>query len=159
MHRCALRLGLAATLVVGAPCAARAQVTLTLSQTPNVFPAPALADYNAGMITNPTGIAFSVNVTGGGFQARTTTVSIRASGASLGNGKALSDLEWRRSDLATWSAMTTANTTVESRQVRWFLQNDPWSNTVFLRMRLNWATDAPATYSTGVVFTLTVTTP
>ncbi len=67
MHSCALRLGLAATLVVGAPCAARAQVTLTLSQTPNVFPAPALADYNAGMITNPTGIAFSVNVTGGGF--------------------------------------------------------------------------------------------
>ncbi len=55
--------------------------------------------------------------------------------------------------------MTTANATVESRQVRWFLQNDPWSNTVFLRMRLNWATDAPATYSTGVVFTLTVTTP
>jgi hypothetical protein len=26
-------------------------------------------------------------------------------------------------------------------------------------MRLNWATDAPATYSTGLVFTLTVTTP
>jgi hypothetical protein len=154
-----LRLGLVTALAAGLPHGVWAQVSLTLSQTPNVFPAPALADYNAGMITNPTGIGFSVNVTGGGFALRTTIVSIRASAASLGNGKALSDLEWRRSDLATWNPVTTANVTVESRPVRWFLQNDPWSNTVFLRMRLNWATDAPATYSTGLVFTLTVTTP
>lgn len=149
----------ATACVAGFASGAWGQVSLTLSQTPNVFPAPTIADYNAGVITNPTGIGYSVNVTGGGFQFRTTTVSIRASSGSLGGGKALSDLEWRRADLATWNAITAANVTVESRQVLWFLINDPWSNTVFLRMRLSWTSDAPATYSTGLVFTLTVTTP
>jgi hypothetical protein len=160
MHPCALRFGLAATLVMGAPCAVPAQVTLTLSQTPNVFPAPALADYNAGMIVEPTGIAFTVDATGGAAnETRTSTVSIRASSASLGGGKVLSDLEWRRSDLATWTSMTSADAAIESRPIRRNGTNDPWNNTVFLRMLLNWTTDAPATYSTGLVFTLTVTTP
>jgi hypothetical protein len=142
-----------------APCGARAQVSLTLTQTPNVFPTPALADYNAGVIQNPTGIAFAVAVTGGAAANRTTTVSVRASSASLGNGKSLSDLEWRRADLATWNAMTTSDVSVESRPVKKNTLNDPWSNTVFLRMLLSWTSDAPATYATGLVFTLTVTTP
>jgi hypothetical protein len=134
------------------------QLSLTLTQTPNVFPAPAVADYNAGLIQNATGIVFTINVSGPAAD-RTSTVSVRAASASLGNGKALSDLEWRRADLATWNAMTTSDVTVESRPVRKNTLNDPWSNSVFLRMHLSWTTDAPATYSTGLVFTLTVTTP
>lgn len=136
------------------------QVSFTLTGTPNVFAAPTLTDFNAGVITNPTGIVFTVNVTGGSTTNRTSIVSIRASSATLGGGKALSDLEWRRSDQATtWHAMTTTNTTIESRTVRKNSTNDPWSNTVFLRMQLDWTTDAPATYTTGLVFTLTITTP
>jgi hypothetical protein len=150
-----------AALVAGAAGPARAQVALTLSQTPNVFPAPAVADYDAGVVLNPRGIVYTVNVTGGSaFTTRTTTVSIRASSASLGNGKPVSDLKWRRSDQpTTWHAMTTADAVVESRQVRKNRLNDPWSNTVFLQMALSWASDPPATYTTGLVFTLTVTTP
>ena len=146
-------------VVAAAPLRLGAQVSLTLTQTPNVFPAPAVADFNAGVIQNPTGIAFTIAVTGGSSTARTTRVSIRASSGSLGPGKALSDLEWRRADLVMWNAMTTMDSTVESRQVRKNSLNDPWSNTLFLRMHLSWMTDAPATYSTGLVFTLTVTTP
>ena len=55
--------------------------------------------------------------------------------------------------------MTTADAMVESRTIRKNGLNDPWSNSVFLQMRLSWTSDAPATYSTGLVFTLTITTP
>ena len=138
----------------------RAQVSLTLAQTPNVFPAPAVVDYDAGLIDNPTGIVFTVDVTGGNAATtRTSIVSIRSSSADLGGGKVLGDLQWRRSDLVTWNPMTTSDVTVETRQVRRNNLNDPWSNTVFLRMLLSWTADAPATYSAGLVFTLTITTP
>ena len=147
-------------LVAGMPRGVRAQVDLTLSGAPNVFVAPTIAMYDAGVNTNATGIGFTVDATGGPANAtRTSTVSVRASSATLGGGKALSDLEWRRSDLVTWNPMTTSDATIESRPIRRNITNDPWNNTVFLRMRLNWATDAPATYSTGLVFTLTITTP
>ena len=98
-------------------------------------------------------------VTGGSAINRTSIVSIRSSSASLGGGKTVSDLEWRRADLATWNPMTTADAMVESRTIRKNGLNDPWSNSVFLQMRLSWTSDAPATYSTGLVFTLTITTP
>jgi hypothetical protein len=136
-----------------------AQVSLTLTQTPSVFPSPVLADFNAGSIAEPTGIAFTVNLTGPANILRTTTVSIRASSASLGGGKVLSDLEWRRADLVPWNPMTTADVAIQSRPMQKNVLNDTWSNTVFLRMKLTWATDAPGTYTTGLVFTLTVTTP
>ena len=37
--------------------------------------------------------------------------------------------------------------------------NDPWSNTIFFRMILNWATDAPATHSGSYTITLSQTVP
>ena len=137
---------------------AAAQITMTLTQTPNVFPAPAVADYNAGVVVNPTGILFTVTLVGASTN-RTTTVAIRSSSATLGGGKPIGDLEWRRADLVAWNAMTTTDAVVESRPVRKNALNDPWANQVFLRIRLNWATDPPATYTAPIVFTLTVTTP
>jgi hypothetical protein len=148
---------LGAGLALAVP--ARAQVTLTLSNAPAVFPAPAVADYDAGFVNDPTGITWTISVAGGGGKMRTSIVSIRSSSASLGGGKALSDLQWRRADLATWNAMTTTNATIESRQIQDKKLNDPWSNTVFFRMLLSWTTDPPGTYSAGLVITLTLTTP
>lgn len=136
-----------------------AQVDITLTGAPNVFPAPTVADYDAGVVSNPTGITFTINVSGGAAANRTTIVSVRSSAASLGGGKPLSDLQWRRADLATWNTMTTTDATIESRPVRKNNLNDPWSNTVFFRMLLSWTGDLPGTYSAGLVFTLTVTTP
>ena len=37
--------------------------------------------------------------------------------------------------------------------------NDPWSNTIFFRMVLNWTTDGPATYSANYQITLSQTVP
>jgi len=102
---------------------------------------------------------FTLDVTGGTKTNRTTIVAIRSASASLGGGKPLSDLQWRRADLGTWNTMTTTNVTIESRTVKINTTNDPWSNTVFFRILLSWATDPPATYSANLVFTLTVTTP
>jgi len=160
MRSFALSVWMVGASVAGLVSGLSGQVSLTLTQTPSVFPAPVLADFNAGVIAEPTGILFTVAVTGGPANVfRTTTVAIRASSATLGGGKLLSDLEWRRADLGTWNPMTTTDAAIESRQQKKNGTNDPWSNTVFLRMQLTWATDAPGTYTTGLVFTLTVTTP
>jgi len=132
---------------------------MTLAQTPNVFlVSPTVADYNVGFVVNPTGILFTITLAGASTN-RTTTVSIRSSSATLGGGKPIGDLEWRRADLVAWNAMTTTDAAVESRPVRKNTLNDPWSNQVFLRILLNWASDPPATYTAPIVFTLTVTTP
>jgi hypothetical protein len=37
--------------------------------------------------------------------------------------------------------------------------NDPWSNTIFFRLLLNWTTDAPATYTADYQITLAQTVP
>jgi hypothetical protein len=150
----------AAVLAFARGLAAQGQgIDITLTQTPNVFPAATVADYNAGFIVNPTGILFTIDAMGGPKDDRTTIVSIRSTSITLGGGKPIGDLEWRRADLGTWNAMTITDAVVESKPIQRGGLNDPWSKEVFLRVRLNWATDPPATYTAPIVFTLTVTTP
>lgn len=121
------------------------------------FPAPTATDYAAGWVNSTTGVTFTVNAFTGG--SRTTTVSIRAVSASLGGGKVIGDLQWRRSDLAGWTSITATNAQVEQRVQVLNGANDPWSNTVFFRMLLNWTTDAPGTYSANYQVTITQTVP
>jgi hypothetical protein len=102
-------------------------------------------------------MTFTINSTNG--VQRTTTISIRSISANLGGGKAIADLQWRRSDLATWNSITLTDAQVEQRIVVNKGLNDPWSNTIFFRMVLNWATDAPATYSGTYQITLSQTVP
>jgi hypothetical protein len=102
---------------------------------------------------------------GGPNADRTTTVSISSTSGTLGGGKPIADLEWRRADLGGWNAMMITDAPVETRPIQRRQNpqnpgvNDPWSNQVFLRIKLKWATDPPATYTAPIVFTLTVTTP
>jgi hypothetical protein len=150
-------------IAVGALCmlAGRASAqngTLTLSGATITFAAPTAADYIAGFKNSATGVLFTYDATGGGG-SRTTAILIRSSSANMGGGKVIGDLQWRRSDLATWNNITTTNVLVESRSVVRDGLNDPWSNTIFFRILLNWATDAPATYSATYVITLSQTAP
>jgi len=138
------------------PLAAQ-KTQLTVSGGTITFPAPTAADYIAGFIDSSTGAMFTINSQNGA--QRTTTISIRAPSASLGNGKLIGDLQWRRSDLATWNDVTLADAQVEQRIVVNKGLNDPWSNTVFFRMALSWTSDAPATYSANYVITLSQTVP
>jgi hypothetical protein len=138
------------------PLAAQ-KTTLTLTNGAVTFPAPTAADYINGYVDAPTGVTFSINSVNG--LQRTTTISIRSTSANLGGGKVIADLEWRRSDLATWNSVTLTDAQVEQRIVINKGLNDPWSNTIFFRMVLNWTTDAPATYSANYQITLSQTVP
>lgn len=126
--------------------------TLTVTGGTITFPAPTAADYIAGFVTATPGVTFTVASASGA--QRTTTISIRSTSPSLGNGKAIGDLEWRRSDLAVWNAITTTNAQVEQRIVINKGLNDPWNNTIFFRMALSWTSDGPATYTANYQITL-----
>jgi hypothetical protein len=145
-----------ALVLLASPLAAQKTI-LTLAGGTITFAAPTAADYIAGFIDSGTGVTFTLNAQTGA--SRTTTVSIRSISANLGGGKVIADLQWRRSDLATWNSITLTDAQVEQRvQVRNGL-NDPWNNTIFFRMLLNWTTDAPATYSGTYQITLSQTVP
>ncbi len=143
-----------------AAVAAEAQnpkTVLTLTSTV-VFPAPTANDYAAGFVNSTTGVTFTVDATVGA-QPHTTTILIRSLSATLGGSKVIGDLQWRRSDLATWTSISVANAQVEQRPQVKDVLNDPWSNTIFFRMLLNWTTDPPATYSCNYQITLSQTVP
>jgi len=147
---------LLALALFASPIAAQ-KTTLSVTGGTVAFPAPTATDYIAGFIDASTGATFTINSLNG--LARTTTISIRSTSASLGGSKVIGDLQWRRSDLATWNSITLTDTQVEQRIVINKGLNDPWSNTIFFRMLLSWTSDAPATYSANYQITLSQTVP
>ena len=147
---------LLALALFASPLAAQ-KTTLSVTGGTVAFPAPTAADYIAGFLDASTGATFTINSLNG--LARTTTISIRSTSASLGGSKVIGDLEWRRSDLATWNSITLTDAQVEQRIVINKGLNDPWGNTIFFRMLLNWTSDGPATYSANYQITLSQTVP
>jgi hypothetical protein len=141
-------------LCFASPVAAQS-TTLALTGNVITFPAPTATDYVNGFVYS-SGVLFTVNATSSSGQANMTTVAIKSTSANLGNGKVLADLQWRRSDLATWNTITLANVNVETRSQTFNGANDPWSNTIFFRMKLTWTTDAPAAYTANYTITLNV---
>ena len=158
----ALAVVLLACLALPASAQAR-RFTFTLTGGPLLFPVPTAADFANGVAVHPAGLTFLVDLDNRGSPnaVMTTTVSIRGTSAVLGgSGKPLSDLEWSLGSTAgPWTPLTTSDIAIESRPVQKNAANDPWGNTLHFRMRLGWTTDAPATYSTGIVVTITVTGP
>jgi hypothetical protein len=149
--------GAAFALVAAASPLTAQKTNLAVTGGTITFPAPTAADYIAGFVNSTTGVTFTINSTNG--VQRTTTITIRSTSASLGNGKVLADLQWRRSDLANWTSITQTDAQVEQRIVINKGLNDPWSNTVYFRMLLNWTSDAPATYTANYEITLSQTVP
>src|SRR6266550_8056741 len=103
-----------ALVLVASPLAAQ-KTNLTLTGGTITFPAPTAADYIAGFVNSTTGVTYTVDAQTG--TSRTTTVSIRSTSANLGGGKVLGDLQWRRSDLASWNSITVTDVQVEQRVV------------------------------------------
>ena len=145
-----------ALILFASPVAAQKTI-LTLAGGVITFPSPTATDYIAGFVDAATGVTFALNAQTG--TSRTTTIAIRSSSANLGGGKVIGDLQWRRSDLVTWNSITLTDAQVEQRILVRGVLNDPWSNTIFFRMVLNWTSDAPATYSANYVITLSQTVP
>jgi len=162
LTRCVQRIALvlAALALVAAPADGQGnpRTNLTLAGATITFPAPTANDYVAGFVNSTSGVTFTLDASSGN-QSHTTTIHIRATSASLGGGKLIGDLQWRRSDLTAWTSITATDAQIEQRvQVRNGL-NDPWSNTIFFRMLLDWTTDAPATYTADYQITLSQTVP
>ena len=145
-----------ALILCASPLAAQKTI-LSLTGGTITFNAPTAADYIAGYIDSPTGVTFTLNAQTGA--SRTTTISVRSTSASLGGGKVIGDLQWRRSDLAAWNSITLTDAQVEQRIAVKGGTNDPWSNTIFFRMLLNWTTDPPGTYTANYQITLSQTVP
>ena len=145
-----------ATALLASPLAAQ-KTALALTGGTITFPAPTAADYINGYVNSTTGVLYTINSVNGAN--RTTTISIRTTSANLGGTKSIADLMWRRSDLATWTSISLTDAQVEQKPVVNKGLNDPWSNTLFFRMNLNWATDAPATYTGSYTITLSQTVP
>lgn len=147
----------AATLLA-APLQAQGSVVLTVTGGPVTIPAPAVADYNAGLVLDATPLQYNVNIAGGPpGTLHTTTVSIRSTSGTFGT-LALADLQWRRSDLVAWNGLTTSDVAIESRQISRNTGNN-WTNSIQFRSLISWTGTPPATYSANLVVTLTVTTP
>jgi hypothetical protein len=89
----------------------------------------------------------------------TTTVYIRSSSATLGGGKAVGALEWRRADDVTWHALTTSNVAVEAKTTSFSLSGHTFSNSIYFRIALHWTSDPPATYTGHLVLTLSTAQP
>ena len=151
----AVRLAFLLGLVFFATPVAAQSTTLTLSGNVITFPAPTATDFVNGYVYS-SGVLFTVDATSNSGQANVTTIAIKSTSANLGNGKILADLQWRRSDLGTWNTITLANVNVETRSQTFNGANDPWSNTIFFRMKLTWTTDAPAAYTANYTITLSV---
>jgi hypothetical protein len=145
-----------AMALFASPLAAQKTI-LTLTGGTITFPAPTATDYINGYVNSSTGVIFTASSQNG--VNRTTTISIRTTSANLGGSKPIADLLWRRSDLATWNSITLTDAQVEQRLVVNKVLNDPWSNTIFFRMNLNWVSDPPATYSASYTITLSQTVP
>ncbi len=146
-----------ALALVASPLAAQ-KTSLTLSNGAVTFPGPTATDYINGFVDAATGVSYTLSATQGNA-SHTTTVSIRSTSANLGGGKIIGDLQWRRSDLATWNSMSLTDSQVEQKIMIRSVLNDPWSNTIFFRMILHWTTDAPGTYSANYQVTLSQTVP
>jgi len=140
--------------------------TTTLSVTSGstaTFANPTLADYVTGYIDGPT-VNFTVSLAGGpNGTSRTTTVEVCASNASLGSGKALSNLLWQPADLSKgWQAVTTGCTgAINPARVvgaQALTKGQSWSGGVKLRMVLNW-NDTAASYGTPIELAVSVSTP
>ena len=139
--------------------AARAQtsVQLAFAGAPVSFDAPTAADYAAGTIEAHSPLPFQIATASEPTGSFTTTVYIRSSSPSLGGGKSLGDMEWRRGDGETWFPLTTTNAIVESRITNGSPQGHSWDNTIYLRVALRWTSDAPGTYVGNLVITVSTT--
>jgi hypothetical protein len=138
------RVALAAALLGASAHALRAQTaTLTVTGAATQMPNPTLADYVAGYIVDPTPITYSLRLNSGRSSCTyTIRVQVRASVATLGSGKVISDLQW--STTGSYTSVTASYVTVATHTMTTAATTA--SGSITLRMLLHW-TDTAASYT------------
>lgn len=163
-RRACLALALACGAVATLEAQGNRRTNLTVTGLPLSVATTTTADFDALAVAIGS-LSFTVDLTtnsgGGGFSPRSTTVFVRCGTPCPALGTLpVGALEWRRSDLGTWNPLTTAFVAIENRTATFGGTNDPWSNTVFWRYALAWAS-TPPTLATAfyLQFQLTVAAP
>lgn len=152
------RCGLLLAAALPSRLLAQGSVVLTVTGSPVTIPAPAIADYNAGFVVDPTTLSYNVNIAGGPpSNTHLTVVTIRSASATFGT-LALSNLQWARTDIGSWTPLTTSDVQVESRDISRNSGNN-WTNSLQFRCLISWTGVPPATYTANLIVTLTVTSP
>lgn len=154
-------------VLVFAPLRAEAQgnrrTNLTISGFPLTVASTTIAQFDAAsiIIGNSTfTVDLRTNTGGGGFSPRVTTVAVNCLAPCPTTGTLpVGGLQWRRSDLAAWTPLTTTPTTVEIRTVFFNGVNDAWTNSMQWRYVANWVTTPPGSTSFGIQYQLVVTAP
>ncbi|GAC1654731.1 MAG: hypothetical protein NVS4B3_18990 [Gemmatimonadaceae bacterium] len=111
------------------------------------FPSPTVADFNIGYIDFPTAVVVTVNLLP---PQNAFDLCISMTGPTLGGVKVVGDLQWRRSDQATYTAGTLTDVPVQT-----FPSTSPATVSVILyfRMLLPWDTTTPNGYSSDILCT------
>jgi len=154
--------GAVVACAVASNALAAQSINFVLSTAPIVFPTPTLANFSSwppsavGPVTDSVALPFTVDRTGN-VQRRETTVLVRCTAVS--GGKACADIEWRNGASGPWTALTVTDAVVESRTVIPNELNDPWSGTLWLRVRIDWDDPAPSVMTSGIALTLSVYRP
>jgi hypothetical protein len=126
------------------------------------IPTPRMSNYAAwpasatGPVTDSVAVPFSVSVLNQNT-TRITTVLIRC--VAVTGPKQCTDVEWRNGPVGPWRALTLLDNSVESRTVIPSVVNDPWSGTIWLRVRIAWADPAPSLVASNIALTLSVYRP
>jgi len=157
-------IALVSLLASGLSAQGNRRTEMTIAGFPLTSTSATPTEYDAGSVTLGS-TTISVNLTtnsgAGGFSPRVTTVSVRCNTPCPATGTlAAAGLQWRRSDLGTWNAISTVFNLVETRTATFNGTNDPWSNTIFWRYVLTW-TGVPPTAATSyyIQFQLQVSAP
>lgn len=139
------------------------RTNITITGFPLTVPSTTIAQFDAAaiIIGNTTfTIDLRTNTGAGGFSPRVTTVRVNCLAPCPTTGTLpVGGLQWRRTDLATWNALSTTPVVVEARTAAFNGANDPWSNSMQWRYAANWTTTAPGTSSFRIQYELVVTAP
>jgi hypothetical protein len=134
---------MAAGLVVPAVAAGQGNLTMTVTPTVVAFTSPGVSEFDAGWVDHG-GVVVAITSRP---LARPWELRIRALDPGLGQGKPVTDLLWRVPGTGAWTPLTGTQTTV--------VQGTGDQNiTLEFRVLLDWSSDGPGTYSTGLDFTV-----
>jgi hypothetical protein len=146
----------------------RGQNTLTISGASLTIPQPGVTEFNAGFSGSTTFTFTADPNTGSPGVQRIMTVKIRCASVT-GGSKPCGDVQWSSSspDVVPWTDLTGTFVTVTSRCVQRNTASpsgcvdapphgDPINGDISLRMKLAWASDAPASYVATINVTLEV---
>jgi hypothetical protein len=100
-------------------------------------------------------MSFQIVTTSESAGPHKTILHIRSSSSTLGGGKPIGDLEWRRGDQTTWNPVTTLDQEVEIFTGSHLPEGHTYSNTIHFRILLHWTSTRSATYNGHLVLTAT----